>query len=96
MAGLAGYLGERGSYAAALELQQRMPRARERVLGPGHPGTLTTRHNLARWTGDAGDAAACDQYAELLPIRERSSAPTTPAPWPPDMSSIRSGARGSS
>lgn len=34
--------------------------------------TLTTRHNLARWTGAAGDAAgARDQLAALLPIRER-------------------------
>ena len=38
-----------------------------RVLGPDHPDTLTTRNNLAGWTGDAGgDAAAeregrCDQ-----------------------------------
>jgi hypothetical protein len=28
-----------------------------RVLGPDHPYTLTTRHNLARWRGEAGDAA---------------------------------------
>ena len=34
--------------------------------------TLTTRHNLASWTGQAGDAAgARDQYAALLPVRER-------------------------
>jgi hypothetical protein len=26
---------------------------RERVLGPEHPDTLTTRGNLARWTGQA-------------------------------------------
>ena len=34
--------------------------------------TLTARGNLASWTGMAGDAAgARDQYAALLPIRER-------------------------
>ena len=44
----------------------------ERVLGAEHPDTLTTRHNLARWTGEAGDpAAARDQYAALLPVVER-------------------------
>ncbi|MGK5559421.1 tetratricopeptide repeat protein, partial [Actinomadura kijaniata] len=30
---------------------------RLRVLGPDHPDTLTTRHNLAYWRGEAGDAA---------------------------------------
>ena len=28
-----------------------------RVLGPDHPDTLTTRHNLVYWRGQAGDAA---------------------------------------
>ncbi|GAA4951913.1 hypothetical protein GCM10023334_066660 [Nonomuraea thailandensis] len=40
-------------------------------MGAEHPSTLTTRHNLASWTGEAGDAAAArDQYAALLPTRE--------------------------
>ena len=52
---------------------------RERVLGPEHPDTLVTRHELARWTGEAGDAAAArDQYAALLPLRERVSGPDHP------------------
>ena len=43
-------------------------------LGAEHPDTLTVRGNLARWTGEAGDAAgARDQFAALLPIRERVS-----------------------
>ena len=34
-----------------------------------HPDTLAARHALARWTEEAGDAAAArDQYAELLPL----------------------------
>jgi hypothetical protein len=46
--------------------------AQERVLGAEHPDTLATRANLARWTGQAGDAAAArDQYATLLPVQER-------------------------
>ena len=40
----------------------------ERVLGPEHPDTLTARHNLARWTERAGDAAgARDQLAPCCP-----------------------------
>ncbi|WP_010359683.1 tetratricopeptide repeat protein, partial [Streptomyces acidiscabies] len=38
-----------------------------RVLGPDHPDTLATRHSLARWRGEAGDAAgAATAFAELL------------------------------
>ena len=44
----------------------------ERVLGAGHPDTLTTRGNLAEWTGRAGDAAgARDQNAALVRVMER-------------------------
>ena len=76
MAQLVDYLGERGSYAAALELQQRVLDGQEQVLGPQHPDTLATRNNLAYWTGAAGDAAAArDQYAAQLPIYERVLGP---------------------
>jgi tetratricopeptide repeat protein len=52
---------------------------RERVLGPEHPETLITRSQLARWTGEAGDAAgARDQVAALLPILERVLGPGHP------------------
>ena len=45
-----------------------------RRLGAEHPDTLTARANLAYWTGEAGDAAgARDQFAALLPVRERVS-----------------------
>jgi hypothetical protein len=48
-------------------------------LGPEHPDTLTTRNNLADSTGAAGDAAgARDQFAALLPIRERVLGPEHP------------------
>ena len=44
----------------------------ESKLGPDHPDTLTTRNNIARWTGDAGDAReALRLFAELLADRER-------------------------
>ena len=52
------------------------PRASPR---PRAPSTLTTRHQLAYWTGEAGDAAAArDQFAALLPIRERVLGPEHP------------------
>ena len=72
MSRLARYLGLSGSYAAALEVQRQVLRAREETHGAEHPDTLTTRANLARWTGAAGDpAGARDQYAALLPVIER-------------------------
>ena len=46
-----------------------------------HPKTLTARGNLARWTREAGDAAATrDQCAALLPVRERASGRSTRPP----------------
>jgi hypothetical protein len=50
-----------------------------RVSGPEHPDTLTDRANLASYTGEVGDAASArDQYATLLPIREKVSGPEHP------------------
>jgi hypothetical protein len=52
---------------------------RERVQGPEHPDTLAARNQLARWTGEAGDAAgARDLFAALLPVRERVQGPEHP------------------
>ncbi|HMR03139.1 MAG TPA: tetratricopeptide repeat protein [Candidatus Competibacter phosphatis] len=42
------------------------------VYGPDHPHTLTTRANIATWTGETGDAAtALRLLQELLPVRQR-------------------------
>ena len=60
------------SAARARDCHAGMLPIRERVLGAEHPDTLTTRANLATWTGRAGDAAgARDQFAALLLTRER-------------------------
>lgn len=49
---------------------------RERVLGPEHLDTLVTRHEIAHWAGEAGNAAgARDQLTVLLPITERVMGP---------------------
>ena len=79
VARIANYLGSSGSYAAARDLQRRVLDARERVLGPEHPRTLTARANIATWTGQAGDpAAARDLFAALLPVLERVLGPEHP------------------
>ena len=76
---IADYLGWSGGYAAARDRWQRVLNARDRVLGPEHPGTLTSRHQLAFWTGEAGDrTAARDLFARLLPVRERVLGPEHP------------------
>ena len=76
--------GRRGMRPGPGTCSPRCCPASERVLGAEHPDTLTARADLARWTGEAGDAAgARDQYAALVPVRERVRAPSTPTPWPP-------------
>jgi hypothetical protein len=71
---IAAYLGWSGSYPAARDLCQLIADAHtgSDTYGPEHPDTLAARHNLAYYTGRAGDAAgARDQYAAMLPVRER-------------------------
>jgi hypothetical protein len=71
---IALYLGDSGSYPAARDLFQLIAEAHRDsdVYGPEHPDTLIARHDLARWTVEAGDAAgARDGFAALLPLRER-------------------------
>jgi hypothetical protein len=67
-------LGWSGSYPAARDLFRLIADAYrdDDTYGPEHWETLTARASLAYFTGLAGDAAgARDQYAALLPIRER-------------------------
>jgi hypothetical protein len=50
-----------------------------RVQGPDHPGTLTTRNNIAEWTGRCGDVAgALRLFQELLPDLIRVQGPGHP------------------
>ena len=59
---MAGKAGNSSGAAAAL---QQLLTDRLRLLGPEHPDTLSTRHDLARWQGEGGDpdgaAAALEQ-----------------------------------
>jgi hypothetical protein len=75
------WMRSRSSSANTAEMPNALLPVLERVSGPDHPDTLTARHNLARWTGEAGDpAAARDQFAVLLPVRAgmRPRAPEHP------------------
>ncbi|QKV96164.1 tetratricopeptide repeat protein [Streptomyces sp. NA02950] len=64
----AGYsLGHTGQVAAAIEHFHRMASVAHDRLGPDHPFTLTTRGELLRFRGEAGDVAgAATASAELL------------------------------
>jgi hypothetical protein len=78
---IATYLGHSGSYPAARDQFQLIAAAHREddAYGAEHWDTLAARANLAYWTGEAGDAAAArDQYAALLPVRERVSGPEHP------------------
>ena len=88
MARIANYLGSSGSYAAARDLQRRVLDAQERVLGPEHPRTLITRHDLARWTGEAGDpATAGTSTPSCCRCASECQARSTRTPWPPGTTS---------
>ena len=53
---------------------------RERVLGAEHPHTLSTRDHLARWTGQAGDAAGAPRPVRRAAAHPRAG-PRPRAPW---------------
>ncbi|MFI9435912.1 tetratricopeptide repeat protein [Streptosporangium sp. NPDC052375] len=79
MRAILNYLGASGDYRSAQALQHRRYTVLHHARGPEHPQTLTAQANLAFWTGRAGDAVgARDQFAALLPVRERVSGPEHP------------------
>jgi hypothetical protein len=53
--------GEAGDPAGAATAFGQLLSDRLRVLGPNHPDTLTTRHNLAHWRGQAATAQAASE-----------------------------------
>jgi tetratricopeptide (TPR) repeat protein len=75
--GLLGLLGE--SAAQAIVIGERLVAAQERVLGPDHPDTVSSRHNLAvaYWTaGRLDEAISLDE--QNLAGRERVLGPDHP------------------
>jgi hypothetical protein len=78
---IAEYLGRSGSYSAARDLFGLIADAYTASVAYGvkHPETLDARSNLARWGGEAGDAAgARDQFSALLPVWEQVLGPEHP------------------
>lgn len=68
-----------GDVAKALRLHEELLPDRERILGPDHLETLTTRNNIVYWTGIRGDVAeALRMFEELLADRERVLGPDHP------------------
>ena len=66
------YLDAAGDWRTARTLQHRRLTALSDRIGPEHPHTLTTRHDLASLTGKAGDAEGARQMLDqLLPVAER-------------------------
>jgi hypothetical protein len=60
-------LGRSGLVAQARDYYQRLHTTARTHLGPDHPDTLTTRHNLTLWRGETGDpAGAVAAFEELL------------------------------
>ena len=55
---------------------------RERLLGPDHPDTLTSRNNLALAYGFGGSAARGDRLARAQPRRPRAAARPRPPRHP--------------
>ena len=76
-AGLLGLLGD--SAAQAIVIGERLVAASERVLGPDHPDTLTSRNNLAVAYRDAGRLdEAISLHEQVLAARERVQGPDHP------------------
>jgi hypothetical protein len=72
-------LGHAGQSAAARDHFQRLTETITHHLGPDHPHALATRHSLAYWRGEAGDAVgAATVLAEVLADAIRILGPDHP------------------
>lgn len=66
------WVGEVGKPAAVLLLFEELLSDRKRVLGPDHPDTLDTRHNIAAWIGRVGKPGEAMRLSEeSLPDQQR-------------------------
>jgi hypothetical protein len=76
---LAGDYDHLGDYPNALQYGTEELAYRRRLQHPDHHGVLDTRANIARWTGQCGDAAAALRLCrELLPDVVRVTGPDHP------------------
>jgi hypothetical protein len=73
-------MAARGDHAAAEAEYRDVLAARVRVLGPGHPDTLTTRHQIAVEMAARGDHAAAEaEFTDLLAAKLRVLGPDHPS-----------------
>ena len=73
--------GRRGDARDAFALFEALLPDLERVLGRDHPDTLTTRHNIAGWTGKTGHArGALALFKALLRQATHDSSSKSPPP----------------
>ncbi|MEW1996764.1 tetratricopeptide repeat protein, partial [Streptomyces coelicoflavus] len=73
---LASALGALGRHQEAADLHQQTLTDRERVLGPDHPDTRTSRNDLASALGALGrHQEAADLHQQTLTDRERVLGP---------------------
>ena len=73
-------LGKIGQVSAAAHYFHQLHTTAHTRLGPDHPSTLTTRHNLAHWRGEAGDpGGAVTASEQLLADRLRVLGPDHPS-----------------
>ncbi len=78
---MAGWTGEAYKPAGARDQFAALLPIIERVFGYEHPETLTARANVARWTGQAGDAAGAGTSSRrCCPTSSGSSASSTQTP----------------
>ena len=69
-----------GDHDGALAEYRDVLAAQLRVLGPDHPSTLTTRHQVAREMAARGDHAGAEaEYRDVLAARLRVLGPDHPA-----------------
>ena len=73
-------MAARGDHAGAEAEYRDVLAARLRVLGPDHPDTLTTRHQVAWEMAARGDHAGAEaEYRDVLAARLRVQGPDHPS-----------------
>jgi tetratricopeptide (TPR) repeat protein len=79
LSGVAHYDHARGDYGAAEQALRQVLEAYRRLLGPEHPNTLASMHNLAMTLLALGDAAgAAELHRQVLDTRRRVLEPEHP------------------
>ena len=73
-------MAELGDHAAAEAEYRDVLAAKLRVLGPDHPSTLTTRHQIAVEMASRGNHAAAEaEYRDVLAAKLRVLGPDHPS-----------------